>query len=86
MVFETPKYLQNSNNISWSSITFSGGLHTAAGAKHGAHHWYPDLEYHRQVYGEGPVSKVRKLILIVARCHIRSLKDDLTKFFIRLSD
>jgi len=37
--------------------TFSGGLHTAAGAKHGAHHWYPDLEYHRQVYGEGPVSK-----------------------------
>jgi len=38
--------------------TFSGGLHTAAGAKHGAHHWYPDLEYHRQTYGgDGPVSK-----------------------------
>ena len=53
---------------------FSGGLHTAAGAKHGAHHWYPDLEYHRQTYGgDGPVSKVRKLICSVAWRHLRGL-------------
>ena len=32
---------------------FSGKLHTAAGAKHGAHHWYPDLEYMRQNVPEG---------------------------------
>jgi len=30
--------------------TFSG-LHTAAGAKYGAHHWYPDMDYHRMTYG-----------------------------------
>jgi len=33
--------------------TFSGKLHTAAGAKHGSHHWYPDLEFHKMTYGEG---------------------------------
>merc|ERR1712133_56897 len=33
--------------------TFSGKLHTAAGAKHGAHHWYPDLDWHRQNVPEG---------------------------------
>ena len=34
-------------------LYLSGKLHTAAGANHGAHHWYPDLEFHKMTYGEG---------------------------------
>ena len=42
--------------VVWFTIIYllpTSGIHTAAGPKHGTHHWYPDLDYMRSTFGEG---------------------------------
>ena len=50
-------------------LYLSGKLHTAAGANHGSHHWYPDLEFHKMTYGEG--NKVRMFRYTISIANIR---------------
>jgi len=50
--------LPSASAVSGYRLNSFSGLHTAAGAKNGAHHWYPDLDYHRMTYGENKTKDV----------------------------
>merc|ERR1712241_340770 len=45
--------LPTASTVSGCRINPFSGIHTAAGPKHGSHHWYPDLDYMRSTFGEG---------------------------------